>query len=318
MLGAPVGPSLFLTALTTLAVPLLVVATLPACEKHTLADFGAAPQITPHVEAAEIDASSARAKAAATNGTNANATSANGAARAGEDPDVTSALPSCPDGMIEVEGDFCPRLEQSCKRWLPSVKNARRCAEFVSTSKCLEPTVHKHFCIDRYEYPNVKGALPKVLVSWNAARDTCREQGKRLCGDSEWTLACEGPDRLPYPHGYARGNETCNIDKEQRQVDEKALGDPRRRDAEAARLWQGEPSGSRPACLSAFGVADMSGNVDEWVVNESGKPFASGSKGGYWGPVRDRCRPMTRVHNEEFSFYQTGFRCCGDPIPSAP
>lgn len=56
----------------------------------------------------------------------------------------------------------------------------------------------------------------------------------------------------------------------------------------------------------------MTGNVDEWVVNESGRPFKSGLKGGYWGPVRDRCRPMTTAHGEEFSFYQIGFRCCSD------
>jgi hypothetical protein len=61
----------------------------------------------------------------------------------------------------------------------------------------------------------------------------------------------------------------------------------------------------------------MTGNVDEWVVNESGQPYKSGLKGGYWGPVRDRCRPMTTVHAEGFSFYQIGFRCCSD-VPTSP
>src|SRR4029079_10467906 len=95
-------------------------------------------------------------------------------------------------------------------------------------------------------------------------------------------------------------------------VNEKALGDPKQRDAEAERLWQGEPSGTRESCVSPYGVHDMTGNVDEWVVNESGKPYKSGLKGGYWGPVRTRCRPMTVAHNEDFSFYQIGFRCCGE------
>ena len=60
----------------------------------------------------------------------------------------------------------------------------------------------------------------------------------------------------------------------------------------------------------------MTGNVDEWVVNESGRPYQSGLKGGYWGPVRTRCRPMTTAHNEDFNFYQIGFRCCGE-VPGA-
>jgi formylglycine-generating enzyme len=152
-----------------------------------------------------------------------------------------------------------------------------------------------------------------VMKTWNEAASACSAQGKRLCGDSEWTLACEGAQHLPYPYGLKRSSESCNIDKSHPDVNEKALSshDPKVREAEAARLWQGEASGSRAACVSPYGVFDMTGNVDEWVVNESGHPYKSGSKGGYWGPVRDRCRPMTTVHAEDFSFYQLGFRCCG-------
>ena len=65
----------------------------------------------------------------------------------------------------------------------------------------------------------------------------------------------------------------------------------------------------------------MTGNVDEWVVNErhfepvepgKKRPYISGLKGGYWGPIRARCRPATTSHNEWFRFYQVGFRCCSD------
>ena len=141
----------------------------------------------------------------------------------------------------------------------------------------------------------------------------CESVGKRLCSDTEWTLACEGQERMPYPYGYARNADACNIDKPHPDVDEKAIANPATRAGEVERLWQGEPSGAREACVSPYGVHDMTGNVDEWVVNESAKPYKSGLKGGYWGPVRDRCRPMTTAHNEDFSFYQIGFRCCSDP-----
>jgi formylglycine-generating enzyme len=220
---------------------------------------------------------------------------------------------SCPAGMVEVEGDYCPTVEQKCLRYVdPEGAFPRRCAEFAPTSACKGKTVKKHFCIDRYEWPNRAGEKPVVMKTWYAAKSACEGAGKRLCGDTEWTVACEGQERLPYPYGYERSAEACNIDKPHPAVDEKALANPLTRDAEAARLWQGEPSGSRDACVSPYGVFDMTGNVDEWVVNESGKPFLSGLKGGYWGPVRDRCRPMTTVHNEKFSFYQIGFRCCSD------
>jgi hypothetical protein len=222
-----------------------------------------------------------------------------------------AATLSCPEGMVEVEGDYCPYVEQKCIRWIdPETK--QRCADFEPESTCIGRPVHKHFCIDRFEYPNVPGQKPTVMKDWYEAKSTCEGEGKRLCGDSEWTLACEGQERLPYPYGYARSSDACNIDKPHVDVDEHAMADYSRRDAEVARLDQRAPSGSHEACVSPFGAYDMTGNVDEWVVNESGRPYRSGLKGGYWGPVRDRCRPMTTAHNELFEFYQIGFRCCGD------
>jgi len=219
---------------------------------------------------------------------------------------------SCAPGMVEVEGDYCPYVEQKCVRWLDP-ESKQRCADFEpGVSTCAGHPVHKHFCIDRFEYPNVAGEKPTVMKDWYEAKSTCEGQGKRLCGDSEWTLACEGEERLPYPYGYARSSEACNIDKPHLDVDEKAMADGSKRDAEVARLDQRSTSGSHEACVSPFGAYDMTGNVDEWVVNEGGKPYKSGLKGGYWGPVRDRCRPMTVAHNELFEFYQIGFRCCGD------
>jgi len=223
-----------------------------------------------------------------------------------------SGASRCAEDMQEVEGDYCTQVDQKCLRWLDPEKQLR-CAEFEPTTTCVGKTVRKHFCIDRYESPNKAGEKPVVMVTWYQARDACKAQGKRLCGDSEWTLACEGNERMPYPYGYARSSEACNIDKPHPDPDQAALVDPARRDAEVARLWQGEASGARDKCVSSYGVHDMTGNVDEWVVNESGHPYQSGLKGGYWGPVRTRCRPMTTAHYEQFVFYQIGFRCCSDP-----
>jgi hypothetical protein len=227
--------------------------------------------------------------------------------------EASAMLGACGRDMIEVQGRYCPDLDQKCLRFMIGERNGvERCAQFAPSGPCKAAVMRRHFCIDRFEYPNRQGERPIVMKSWTEAQEICRGAGKRLCGDREWTLACEGGRRLPYPYGTKRDARACNIDRVLPRVDERALADPSRSSAEVARLWQGEPSGSRPHCVSPFGVADMTGNVDEWVINESGKPFRSGSKGGYWGPVRARCRPMTTGHGETFSFYQTGFRCCAD------
>ncbi len=220
---------------------------------------------------------------------------------------------TCPESMVEIAGDYCPTLEQSCLRSLPASRDAPvRCVEFAPSAPCHVPTVKKHFCIDRFEYPNQRGKRPVVMKSFVDAQEACKAEGTRLCTDSEWTLACEGRERLPYPYGTKRSAEACNIDRPLREVDSKALFASATRDVELSRLWQGEESGARASCVSPFGVFDLTGNVDEWVVNESGKPFKSGLKGGYWGTVRAQCRPMTTGHDETFAFYQTGVRCCAD------
>ncbi|HSO41171.1 MAG TPA: SUMF1/EgtB/PvdO family nonheme iron enzyme, partial [Labilithrix sp.] len=230
---------------------------------------------------------------------------------------AAAAAPSaCPADMREVEGSFCPFLDQVCiKRPLAM---SYRCSEYRAPSgSCQTGTSKKHFCIDDYEWPNKVGETPVVMKSWYEARDACQSVGKRLCSQDEWTLACEGPEHLPYPYGYVRDATACNIDKDAIQVDESALKRPDRRDAEVARLWQGEASGARERCVSPFGVHDMTGNVDEWTVNETGKPHQSALKGGYWSWVRGRCRAVTAGHEESFRYYQIGFRCCGEPRAGA-
>jgi hypothetical protein len=230
------------------------------------------------------------------------------------DPDSTSA---CPAGMLLVQGDWCPYLTERCVDWIDQKRD--RCRRYAKPTVCHGRRVSKRFCIDRYEYPNEKGVLPAVMVDWLEARDACKAEGKRLCTEDEWTFACEGTEELPYPYGYVRNPEACNIDRPTVTPDFKAFTEDRIVADEVFRLDQRVPSGSMDRCVSPFGVHDMTGNVDEWVVNEKGKPHRSGLKGGYFGKIRARCRPMTTDHNEWFRFYQAGFRCCSAarPAPAA-
>jgi len=203
----------------------------------------------------------------------------------------------------------------TCVRWI-NRDYPERCAEFdrerwLRISAAL-PTREMDFCIDRYEYPNVAGAHPMAMVAWHEAEALCAEQGKRLCDEAEWTFACEGEEAMPYPYGYARDAEACVVDRPWRPYNPKALvpRDAPAAGSEIARLWQASASGARPRCVSPFGVHDMTGNVDEWTRGVRRGERPSILKGGYWGPVRTRCRPSTRSHDENHVFYQQGFRCC--------
>ncbi len=232
----------------------------------------------------------------------------------------SQAEQACPDGMILVEGEYRPAVGHLCLKRIEGPID--RCAEYASPAIVGGSEQKKRFCIDRFEYPNLEGVRPVVMVSWQDAKGACEAEDKRLCTSSEWTLACEGAERLPYPYGYARDSTACNIDRSHPDVDEEALSSPRAIASEVARLDQRVPSGALPRCKTPYGVQDMTGNVDEWVVNErhfaplpagaSERPFISALKGGYWGPVRNRCRATTTFHNEWFRYYQIGFRCCAN------
>ncbi len=228
---------------------------------------------------------------------------------------------ACPPDMVDVSGEYCSQPEEVCDDYISEKRD--RCRHYRSPTQCVGRPEPKHFCIDQYEYPDRAGQLPIVAYSWDNARDICATEGKRLCSAEEWSMACEGPKWKPYPYGYRRDDTACNIDKPYIMPDNDAFENPRTRAAEIARVRQSEPSGSRPRCRSEFGVYDMTGNVDEWVLNDAGSrtepPYQSGLKGGWWGPVRDRCRPMTTDHNEWHSGYQIGFRCCKDvAVESTP
>lgn len=228
--------------------------------------------------------------------------------------EINKVVWPCPDDMVEVNGNACQAVEQACINLDTSVHNANgyvKCDEYAP-SKCFsDRRIHMHYCIDRFEYPNKRGSVPYVMASWNDMAANCATEGKRLCKDTEWTFACEGEDMLPYPYGLKRDANICNIDHIQRP-DFDASKDNMTSEM-VSYLDQRVPSGSMPQCVSPFGVHDMTGNVDESVINSSGHPYRSAEMGGHWVlGARNRCRPKTVVHNESFKYYEIGGRCCKD------
>ncbi|MBN1130071.1 MAG: SUMF1/EgtB/PvdO family nonheme iron enzyme [Chitinispirillaceae bacterium] len=147
------------------------------------------------------------------------------------------------------------------------------------------------FCIDRYEWPNRKGARPLAYVSRYQAADSCFSKGKRLCTSEEWSLACSGPYSWNYPYGQHYEPYAC------------ATSDTAPR-----------PSGSKPECRAYFGSFDMAGNLAEWTSTPAKQDRQFNNvAGGFWesGP-RSGCFDIRYSYYPQNRHNPVGFRCCRD------
>jgi hypothetical protein len=240
---------------------------------------------------------------------------------------AASGEAACPADMVLVEGRFCPAADERCEKeedpdYQRKPDVSERCLRFTEPTSCASTKRRLlRFCIDRYEWPNRKGDLPQVLADFSDAANACAGAGKRLCDENEWLFACEGEEMLPYVNGYVRDPAACVIDRPYIQRPRRlerwdaCMASPECR-SDFERVDQRAPGGAFPRCVSPFGAFDMNGNVNEWVnVPGASYPHRAGLKGGWWGPVRNRCRPTVRFHDESDYGYEIGFRCCGDARP---
>ena len=87
---------------------------------------------------------------------------------------------------------------------------------------------------------------PAIGISWNEAREYCKEIGKRLPTEAEWEKACRGPEGFRYGYGD--------------------FFDRKRTDARTAenRIASYPLTGSN---TNSFGLYDMTGGVLEWVAD---------------------------------------------------
>jgi hypothetical protein len=187
-------------------------------------------------------------------------------------------------------------------------------------------------CIDVFEFPNKPCELPFVWVPPHWAQEICSVQGKRLCTQEEWVLACSGDPAGGKPSRHAYGDEldltVCHTQRSARAL----ACDP----DSAASAWKTcptntEPTGSFPRCRSRFGVFDQHGNVAEAMTraDPDGHVYSQlkGSAFFYVDVARkpgdapkretypDHCGHDPRWHVEPIrkAFhvnYHLGFRCC--------
>lgn len=219
---------------------------------------------------------------------------------------------SCPEDMVLVEGEYCTDVRHTCDEWLDDQKlQFARCGKYdPEGTRCVGKRVTMRYCIDRYEYTAPGEDLPLNHQSFVKASKICKQQGKRICTESEWNFACEGPEMLPYPYGYSR-EPVCNQDRKDLYIQtpkERLLADHR------------QPATANDRCVSPFGVYNMVGNLDEPTLRDGAvhnHPFRTALKGGWWMAGRNRCRPATTAHDDYYEDIQVGVRCCADTAGSS-
>jgi sulfatase modifying factor 1 len=212
----------------------------------------------------------------------------------------------CGENMVLVEGEYCPKVQLNCKKYLdPKGRYEQfRCAEY-GPSECLSKERRPmRFCIDRTEFAEAGESLPANHRSFTHGEKACAAQGKRMCLESEWNFACEGEEMRPYPYGFARDSSACNADRPDVVSPEGKLRDLR------------APGGSFSRCKSPFGVMDMAGNLEEFVAMDVKGPPRPAMKGAYWQPSRNFCRAAQTAHDRYYNGTETGFRCCSDAPPA--
>ena len=162
-----------------------------------------------------------------------------------------------------------------------------------------EIQITENIWMDRYEYPNQKGALPVTAISWDTARQYCLEHGKDLCSATVWEQACFGPNRSPYPYGFSYQEGLCSDSS-----------------------GKASPSGTHPSCRSFKGAMDMTGSVWEWTLSDltvkelqriPDQPLKE-IRGGSWfsDSLKARCQPIVGypIVSASARFPDLGFRCC--------
>jgi len=209
----------------------------------------------------------------------------------------------CPDGMIPVDTFCIDQYEASLLLVHPD-----------STTSFWSP--YHNPSTEQVRAVSMAGAVPQGYITGVQAAAACVEAGKRLCTNTEWLRACQGPTATTYPYGTTLQLGVCNDHRSLHPaVEYFGTSDPW--------IWSElghpcinqladslNPAGDNVGCISAEGAYDMMGNLHEWTADPAGT-----FRGGFYvdttinGPG---CLYATTAHDTQHWDYSTGFRCCAD------
>jgi sulfatase modifying factor 1 len=211
---------------------------------------------------------------------------------------------SCLPGMIPISTFCIDRFEAALVEVLAGGT--------VPWSPYFNPEGH------RVRAVSLRGAVPQGYINETEAAAACAEAGKRMCTNTEWLRACQGPSGTTYPYGNTRQPGVCNDARAVHpavelygtgatwiysHIDSPCLN----------QLADGlAHTGDHAGCVTAEGALDMMGNLHEWTSDPAGT-----FRGGFYADTTingNGCLYATTAHNRLHWDYSTGFRCCAEPL----
>jgi hypothetical protein len=197
----------------------------------------------------------------------------------------------CPEDMIPVDNQFCmDRYEGGRADAVP----------FALTDSLLSGNADSLG-------PSRKGIVPWKGVDFHSARALCERNGKRLCSEREWTLACRGPDSAKTMYCYGDYYETGRCNGIYAFCDSIYPG------CYYDFGFHVMPTGSFPACTTWCGIFDISGNLWEWVSTGSGTGALRGGAYNCSSPGEPHFM-LSCEFNGGTKRPASGIRCCHDGV----
>jgi formylglycine-generating enzyme required for sulfatase activity len=139
---------------------------------------------------------------------------------------------------------------------------------------------------------------PVVNITWFDAKAYCDWAGVRLPAEAEWERAARGPEGREHPWGSEEP-------------------DPDRANYDQTKLGAASPVGLFPRGSTPDGIADLAGNVLEWVADwsDESEKFRV-VRGGSWGSDSTVLRASFRYGDPPgYRDDSSGFRCAREVFP---
>jgi formylglycine-generating enzyme required for sulfatase activity len=144
--------------------------------------------------------------------------------------------------------------------------------------------------VDRYEYPNKKGSIPKA-VAFHEARQIAASLGKKLPSEDEWRMLFKDRDRFAWGDAFDASRVNCSVTN--------TSNDP-------------VACGSLKSGASREGIFELCGNMAEWLDNGEGENAqeASAVGGSFISKDENEIQLLSvKYHSAILVSPNIGFRC---------